>query len=857
MGAATSSDCPSAIPSTSGSGAIGGGIVGGGAHFREQRRKRVTGFATLKRKFIRRRRSSKACDHARVLRDFVSDWSPLELAALCEEYEALAALKDLSVQAELARPPATTFKQDLATLFDMKNCTDCDLVFRGTVFPVHRSILSARCSYFRELLAGCPGFGARICLELPSSPIDVQMFSSLLRYLYTGDLCPHDLTIDINILRQLGDDFGTPNPLEHDLRYLLETGDYADAALVFTSEGNDFHRPDSGSSEYGFRPKLELPCHKAILSARSPFFRNLIQRRTRNIEEYTERALHVPTRIVLDESVIPKRYARVLLHAIYLDTVDLTLILRGAGSGSSAGSLGEVHALTHTGRARPTPLEEAMELYQIGRFLELDILAQGCEDLILEWLSLETLPTVLKWGSQPHGSAWVFRQACQYLREEFSAVIGSPILHQLDKSQLICALQNNFLQASELEVLQAVLKWGEQELIRRMEDREPNLLSHTAHSVTRKGVKKRDLSDVELREILSDLLPLVRMDHVLPPNSEILCQAIRRGLVSTPPSHMIGDERENLRVNAWIRGGKNQGLFVRPRLFMPYYEEVKALLEDRMASSHHVELLRMRRSRHLPDIPDTLYMVSRMNVTGNGTENVDVLAVVAAIPSPDNATMTAMLKREHKLRQSPMCQRALLLPLSSKHEINRQIRLRVVREFNLPDAVADLLENSMSQCMDEVATTQTDDIEEDQSPPPSPALLGGNEANKVQNISPCYNSRNMTFPRQHIGGHHQNYARLSSSHRAELPALITKGDYRFPSAMNEADSSNSCPEGHLSDMMPDVAMATASLGQLHLSGEPPDSLQLDLGDGPSHIMGAAGPIGLRGLQVNMKFNINM
>lgn len=128
-----------------------------------------------------------------------------------------------------------------------------------------------------------------------------------------------------------------------------------------------------------------------------------------------------------------------------------------------------------------------MELFQIGRFLDLDILAQGCEDLILEWLSLDTLPTVLKWGSQPHGSSWVFRQACQYLREEFSAVISSPVLHQLEKSHLISALQSNFLQASELEVLQAVLKWGENELIRRMEDREPNILSHTAHSVTRKG----------------------------------------------------------------------------------------------------------------------------------------------------------------------------------------------------------------------------------------------------------------------------------------------------------------------------------------------------------------------------------
>lgn len=190
-------------------------------------------------------------------------------------------------------------------------------------------------------LLNIAGYGARICLELRTPHLEVQMFSALLRYLYTGDICPHDATLEANLLRRLGEEFGTPNPLEHDLRYLLDTGDYADAALVFTSD-SDYQRPDSGSSEYGFRPKLELPCHKAILSARSPFFRNLIQRRTRSGEDHTERALHIPTRIVLDESVIPKRYARVLLHAVYLDTVDLSLILRGSGCGNSAGSLGEV-----------------------------------------------------------------------------------------------------------------------------------------------------------------------------------------------------------------------------------------------------------------------------------------------------------------------------------------------------------------------------------------------------------------------------------------------------------------------------------------------------------------------------------
>ena len=69
---------------------------------------------------------------------------------------------------------------------------------------------------------------------------------------------------------------------------------------------------------------------------------------------------------------------------------------------------------------------------------------------------------------------------------------------------------------------------------------EPNLLTHTAHSISRKGIRKRDLNDAELRDILSDLLPHVRTDHVLPRTHDTLCSAIRRGLISQPPTHMLG-----------------------------------------------------------------------------------------------------------------------------------------------------------------------------------------------------------------------------------------------------------------------------------------------------------------------------
>ena len=75
-------------------------------------------------------------------------------------------------------------------------------------------------------------------------------------------------------------------------------------------------------------------------------------------------------------------------------------------------------------------------------------------------------------------------------------------------------------------MLSGVLKWGEQQLMKRMEEREPNLITHTAHSVSKKGIKKRDLNDMELREILSELLPQIRTDHIIPANNDVLNRSV-------------------------------------------------------------------------------------------------------------------------------------------------------------------------------------------------------------------------------------------------------------------------------------------------------------------------------------------
>ena len=62
-----------------------------------------------------------------------------------------------------------------------------------------------------------------------------------------------------------------------------------------------------------------------------------------------------------------------LLHAIYLDTVDLSHIVH---SSTSTCSLSEVQAMV-AGRGQMTNTDEAMEIYGIGQFLEFNMLSQG------------------------------------------------------------------------------------------------------------------------------------------------------------------------------------------------------------------------------------------------------------------------------------------------------------------------------------------------------------------------------------------------------------------------------------------------------------------------------------------------
>ncbi|KAI1281929.1 BTB/POZ domain-containing protein 7 [Halotydeus destructor] len=747
-----------------------------------KKKRNLASFVTLKTKRLvrRSRRVSKAFDHGQVLREFLTGWSTRDLLLLVEEYEATALLKELSFQAEIARPLASTVARDLSELYDLKYCADAYLIFRGVHFPVHKAIICVRCPFFRELLGKVNTFGARVTVSIDIPGLRPELFNDLLQYLYSGQLQPTipadaspppSLPSYDSVLLKLSEQFGVPNDLDHDLKRLLETGLYSDASLVFSSSSaptpSDY--PSTMKKCRACSEQSDFSCHSSVLSARSPFFKNVIQRHQRRLADHNGQndqpinTANQKMRIVLDESIIPRRFARVILHSMYRDSVDLMTVLpacvckcqfyadqggpdgqRGAGSitsltssltgsttNNSHSSACSIPSLTpscvSSSSSSTSPacyVKEIMDLFEIARFLELDCLIQSCEDLMIESLSLDTLTGILRWSEQPHGSPWVKRQALHFLKEEFALVASSPVLYNLDHVHLLEAIKSDYVQASELEVLQSLIKWGEFTLMRQMEDREPNIVSQTTHSL-RRGLRKREVNDAELRHVLSELMMQVRIGHILPLDSEALTSAVKRGLISTLPPYMLGEDLgiPYVRgISSWLRD-RGTRPFVCPRYFTPYIEEAKSYLEDRLGRPGEMMLRReYGSSRVISHVPDTLYMVDSNGDHGNepiyrssqsesaydccqrdvGAQNgppdgrsPNSGSQFNSLPVIEQRIMVLMKQREQELKSLAFSNRALLL-VCNRQEITRLIQLRAVREFGLPDAALEALANSAS-----------------------------------------------------------------------------------------------------------------------------------------------------------------
>ena len=121
--------------------------------------------------------------------------------------------------------------------------------------------------------------------------------------------------------------------------------------------------------------------------------------------------------------------------------------------------------------------------------------------------------------------------------------------------------------------------------------------------------KRREVCDSELKDILSNMISQVRVPHVLPRDrsSEVLDMALQRNLFPVLPN-FTSQVNESTKYSPWDPKSNN-GLFVRPRLFLPYFEECKKLIQDRCAQDPEI----IASNSPCVSVPDTLYMLR----TGN------------------------------------------------------------------------------------------------------------------------------------------------------------------------------------------------------------------------------------------------
>lgn len=249
---------------------------------------------------------------------------------------------------------------------------------------------------------------------------------------------------------------------------------------------------------------------------------------------------------------------------------------------------------------------------------------------------------------------------------------------------------------------------------------EPNLVSQTAHSL-RRSMKKKDLNDAELRDLISDLISHVRIGHILPMDNDTLASAAKRGLISTLPPFMLGEDNGQSQIkgiSCWIKG-TGTGLFTRPRFFTPYVEEAKAILEEKLNKTGESAPNRLT-IRQISNIPDALYMVDKPGAhmtdafTASGEhfhtcaaasvastsayEDVNEAGEIAKqpiqsqMPQIERRVLLLMRQRERELKTLALSHRALAL-VSNRCDVFKLIQLRVVREFGLPDAASDYLHN--------------------------------------------------------------------------------------------------------------------------------------------------------------------
>ncbi|KAM3717368.1 BTB/POZ domain-containing protein [Dirofilaria immitis] len=595
----------------------------------------------------------------RAFCDLISHWTNAELVALLTEMESACGVRELISRAEKARPKTSNLAADLLNVWKNEILPDCFVIHKKFRYATHSYILRARCRYFFDFwnsLNMQQSDDGKLEIPFTDNSISPETFQAMLYYIYSGEYDESLRDLDRQSFNAILLRYGCGLSLSSDLMAIDSQGE---CTLIFTTGS----REDTHSEDRNYRVK----CLGIVLAARSSYLRSVIEKHIlcgKKLE------------IVINEHLFPRTYARVILDAIYTDRLDLSKMPEGCQI--SVSSLSEVQAIA-SGQRYLAPLRYAIDIFHIAQFLNLPYLTHACEDIIIAQMSIETVGSLWNWACEPGGSAYVRRHCIAFLRSDFSQICSSHLLFELEEDLLKDCLLSDHVQCAEVKILETVIRWGEYELVRRMEKREPNLIANTTHSISRKGIRRSELNDEELKNILANLLPLVRIDYILPPFHQSLNAAYKRGLLErSPHMDLLGQRYPDSRspdVNPdahWFDHSVPRRHTAGPRLLLPYIVEVQKQLK-RLCKSEGNALYTLQQK--ISPVDDLRFFINNL--------------------SPEIVSEDLQLQVEKRMKllaEDDLMKKVSLCGCSHHLELAvEQIRLRVLRELNIDDRCVEVL----------------------------------------------------------------------------------------------------------------------------------------------------------------------
>lgn len=125
-----------------------------------------------------------------------SEFSDLDKPLLVEIIRKRLNPSKTNFDANSEKNVGTTLESDMAVFLEScgKDFCDINLVLDGQVIPAHKSILSARCSYFQAMFRSFMPPDNTVNIQIGEISPSIESFNSLLRYIYYGEtkLPPQD-----------------------------------------------------------------------------------------------------------------------------------------------------------------------------------------------------------------------------------------------------------------------------------------------------------------------------------------------------------------------------------------------------------------------------------------------------------------------------------------------------------------------------------------------------------------------------------------------------------------------------------------------------------------------------------------